>query len=50
MKNIGVGFWPGLGARQPLELPVCKHGRWVLTALPAKPPEPKPVQHYFPED
>jgi hypothetical protein len=25
-------------------------GRWVLTALPAKPPEPKPVQHYFPED
>jgi hypothetical protein len=27
-----------------------KNGRWVLTALPAKPPEPKPVQHYFPED
>ena len=26
------------------------NGRWVLTALPAKPPEPKPVQHYFPED
>ena len=26
------------------------NGRWVLTALPAKPPEPKPVHHYFPED
>ena len=26
------------------------NGRWVLTALPAKPPEPKPVLHYFPED
>jgi hypothetical protein len=27
-----------------------KSGRWVLTHLPAKPPEPKRVQHYFPED
>jgi hypothetical protein len=26
------------------------NGRWVLTHLPAKPPEPKPVQHYFPDD
>jgi hypothetical protein len=26
------------------------NGRWLLTALPAKPPEPKPVLHYFPDD
>ena len=24
--------------------------RWVLTHLPAKPPEPKPVLHYYPDD
>ena len=27
-----------------------KNGRWVLTHLPAKPPEPKPVLHYFPDE
>ena len=27
-----------------------KGGRWVLTHLPAKPPTPKPVLHYFPDD
>ena len=26
------------------------NGRWVLTHLPAKPPEPKAVQHYFPDE
>ena len=26
------------------------NGRYVLTHLPAKPPEPKAVQHYFPDD
>jgi hypothetical protein len=32
-----------------LEIEV-KGGRWVLTHLPAKPPTPKPVLHYFPDD
>ena len=27
-----------------------KTGRWVLTHLPAKPPAPKRVEHYFPTD
>jgi hypothetical protein len=27
-----------------------KHGRWVLTHVPAKPRPVKPVQHYFPTD
>jgi hypothetical protein len=27
-----------------------KNGRWVLTHLPAKPPAPKRVEHYFPTD
>jgi hypothetical protein len=27
-----------------------KNRHWVLTHLPAKPPEPKPVLHYFPDD
>jgi hypothetical protein len=27
-----------------------KNGRWVPTHLPAKPPAPKPVLHYFPDD
>jgi hypothetical protein len=31
-----------------LEIEV-KNGRWVLTHLRAKPPEPKPVLHYFPD-
>jgi RecA-family ATPase len=26
------------------------NGRWVLTHLPAKPPEPKATQHYFPDE
>jgi hypothetical protein len=26
------------------------NGRWVLTHQPAKPPEPKAVQHYFPDE
>ena len=26
------------------------NGRYVLTHLPAKPPEPKAVQHYFPDE
>jgi hypothetical protein len=27
-----------------------KGGRWVLTHLPAKPPTPKPVPHYYLDD
>jgi hypothetical protein len=45
----GVGRDPVFLEGDRLEVAVV-NGRWVLTALPAKPPEPKPVLHYFPED
>jgi len=45
----GVGREPVFLEGDRLEVAVV-NGRWVLTALPAKPPEPKPVLHYFPED
>jgi hypothetical protein len=40
---------PGFLEGDKLEVAV-KTGRWVLTHLPAKPPEPKAVLHYFPDD
>ena len=46
----GLGREPGLPRRATSSEVAVKNGRWVLTHLPAKPPEPKPVLHYFPDD
>ena len=48
-KSTGWDEKPGFPEGDKLEVAV-KNGRWVLTHLPAKPPEPKPVLRYFPDE
>ena len=45
----GLGREPSFLGGHKVEVAIV-NGRWVLTAVPAKPPVPKPVLHYFPDD